>query len=74
MSLNTLIFSLGIGSVSKCLGFASGNVLMTQHCTIRLLNKKDKFLLGLNKDLDEVRGKIMGMKPLPTIREAFLEV
>ena len=33
-----------------------------------------RFLLGLNKDLDEVRGRIMGIKPLPTIREAFAEV
>ncbi|KAL5565077.1 hypothetical protein UlMin_028241 [Ulmus minor] len=33
-----------------------------------------KFLLGLNKELDEVRGKIMGIKPLPNIREAFSEV
>ncbi|PKA63925.1 Retrovirus-related Pol polyprotein from transposon TNT 1-94 [Apostasia shenzhenica] len=33
-----------------------------------------KFLLGLNKDLDEVRGRIMGIKPLPSIREAFAEV
>ncbi|KAL5564556.1 hypothetical protein UlMin_027720 [Ulmus minor] len=33
-----------------------------------------KFLLGLNKELDEVRGRIMGIKPLPNIREAFSEV
>lgn len=33
-----------------------------------------KFLLGLNKDLDEVRGRIMGIKPLPIIWEAFAEV
>ena len=33
-----------------------------------------RFLLGLNKDLDEVRGRIMGIKPLPTIREAFAKV
>lgn len=33
-----------------------------------------KFLLGLNKDLDEVRGRILGTKPLPKIREAFSEV
>ncbi|KAI3470119.1 hypothetical protein Pfo_026782 [Paulownia fortunei] len=33
-----------------------------------------KFLLGLNKDLDEVRGRIIGIKPQPTIREAFSEV
>ena len=33
-----------------------------------------KFLLGPNKDLDEVRGSILGTKPLPTIHEAFAEV
>ena len=33
-----------------------------------------KFLLGLNKTLDEVRGRIMGTKPLPNLREAFSEV
>ena len=33
-----------------------------------------KFLLGLNKDLDEVRGRILGTKPLPSLREAFAEV
>ena len=31
-------------------------------------------LIGLNKDLDEVRGRILGTKPLPTIHEAFAEV
>lgn len=33
-----------------------------------------KFLLGLNKNLDKVRGRVMGTKPLLSIREAFLEV
>ncbi|RVW79569.1 Retrovirus-related Pol polyprotein from transposon RE1 [Vitis vinifera] len=33
-----------------------------------------KFLLRLDKSLDEVRGRILGTKPLPTIREAFSEV
>ncbi|KAK3012421.1 hypothetical protein RJ639_010652 [Escallonia herrerae] len=33
-----------------------------------------KLLLGLNKDLDEVRGRILGTKPLPTLCEAFSEV
>ena len=33
-----------------------------------------KFLIGLNKNLDEVRGRVMGTKPLPSIREAFSEV
>ena len=32
-----------------------------------------KFLVGLNKDLDEVRGRIPAIKPLPTIWEAFSE-
>ncbi|KAK1587896.1 hypothetical protein Q3G72_018028 [Acer saccharum] len=33
-----------------------------------------KFLVGLNKDLDEVRGRILGIQPLLSIREAFFEV
>ena len=33
-----------------------------------------KFLLGLNKDLDEVRGRILGTKSLPNIREIASEV
>ena len=33
-----------------------------------------KFLLGLNKNLDEVKGRVIGTKPFPSIREAFSEV
>ncbi|KAI9162379.1 hypothetical protein LWI28_026726 [Acer negundo] len=33
-----------------------------------------KFLLGLNHNLDEVRGRILGTKPLLSIREVFSEV
>lgn len=33
-----------------------------------------KFLMGLNKNLDEMRGRILGTKPLPSIREVFSEV
>ncbi|XP_052173043.1 uncharacterized protein LOC127788605 [Diospyros lotus] len=33
-----------------------------------------KFLIGLNKNLDGVRGRILGTKPLPSLREAFAEV
>ncbi|XP_074374435.1 uncharacterized protein LOC141714838 [Apium graveolens] len=32
------------------------------------------FLAGLNKDLDEVRGRMIGMWPLPQIEEVFAEV
>lgn len=30
-----------------------------------------KLLSGLNKDLDEVRGRVLSIKPLPSLREAF---
>ncbi|XP_039020537.1 uncharacterized protein LOC120152380 [Hibiscus syriacus] len=33
-----------------------------------------KFLIGLNKNIDEVRGRILGSKPLLNIWEAFSEV
>ena len=32
------------------------------------------FLVGLNNDLDDVRGRIAGMKPLPSIEETFVVV
>ena len=32
------------------------------------------FLAGLNNDLDEVRGRILGIKPLPMIEEVFAKV
>lgn len=32
------------------------------------------FLAGLHRDLDEVRGRILDRRPLPTIGEAFAEV
>ena len=37
-------------------------------------NKIFKFLAGLNEDFDEVRGRIIGRSPLPSIHEAFSEV
>ncbi|KAJ1396328.1 hypothetical protein SESBI_32635 [Sesbania bispinosa] len=38
--------------------------------------EKDRIsiLVGVNRNLDEVRGRILGTKPLPSIREAFAEV
>ena len=32
------------------------------------------FLQGLNPDLDEVRGRLLGTKPLPYLREVFAKV
>ena len=32
------------------------------------------FLAGLNNDLDEVWGRLLGLKPLPPIEEVFSEV
>lgn len=39
--------------------------------------KNDKvymFLAGLNKNLDEIRSRILGRKPLPSLREVFSKV
>lgn len=33
-----------------------------------------KFLLGINHSLDEVRGRLLGTKPLPSLRAMFSEV
>ena len=33
-----------------------------------------KFLAGLNVEFDEVRGRIIGRQPLPSIGEVFSEV
>ena len=33
-----------------------------------------EFLAGLNTDLDEVRGCVLGKEPLPSISKAFSEV
>ncbi|RVW89522.1 hypothetical protein CK203_043570 [Vitis vinifera] len=33
-----------------------------------------KFLLGLNKNLDEVHGRVLSIKPLPSVREVFSEI
>ncbi|RVW40843.1 Retrovirus-related Pol polyprotein from transposon RE1 [Vitis vinifera] len=33
-----------------------------------------KFLLGLNKNLDEVCGRVLSIKPLPSVREVFFEI
>lgn len=32
------------------------------------------FLYGLNKDFDEVRGRVLGFKPFPEVKEAFAMV
>jgi len=32
------------------------------------------YLYGLNTNLDEVRGRILGSKPLPALREVFAEI
>lgn len=52
------------------------------HCvedslTYRKMMDKDRvydFLAGLNKDLDEVRGRLLGIRPLLAIGEIFSEV
>ncbi|RVW45825.1 hypothetical protein CK203_086283 [Vitis vinifera] len=40
------------------------------------INKEriNDFLAGLNKELDEVHGQLLGIKPLPVIEEIFVKV
>jgi len=42
----------------------------------RMLEKEQvfDFFQGLNLDLDEVMGRLLGIKPLPYLREVFAEV
>ncbi|KAI3788025.1 hypothetical protein L2E82_00620 [Cichorium intybus] len=45
-----------------------------QYKKIQETDRIYKFLLGLNQELDEVRGRILGTKPMPSLREVFSEV
>ncbi|RVX11576.1 Copia protein [Vitis vinifera] len=59
--------------------FRQGEQSVTQYyntLTRKIVEQKRlfKFFLGLNRELDDVRGRIMGIKPLPSLREAFSEV
>ncbi|RVW46449.1 Retrovirus-related Pol polyprotein from transposon RE2 [Vitis vinifera] len=71
--LSITTHSQGIGSNLTYSRLTHGNVRMMQQHTGKLWNKKRlfKFFLGLNRELDDVRGRIMGIKPLPSLREAF---
>ena len=44
------------------------------YCKILEKEREFGFLVGLNKELDEVRGRILGKELLPSIREIFSEV
>lgn len=37
-------------------------------------DKLYEFLAGLNRELDEVGGRILGTNPLPSLSEVFAEV
>lgn len=37
-------------------------------------DKVNEFLASLNRELDEVRGRILGQKPLPSLKKLFSEV
>lgn len=67
-----LIRSSDIGNSWTCSRLINGNARRIQSSTSRLLRKKRtfKFLHGLYKELDEVRGRFMGVKPFPSLREA----
>ena len=76
LSLNISIFYLAISNSWTCLKPSNGTAQPMQSNTRRSLrrNGPTNFLLGLNKNMDEVRGRILGTKPLPNIREVALEV
>ena len=53
----------------------SGNLLKIKHFKKTVEdNRIFKFLIGLNIEFDEVRGRIIGRQPLPSIGEVFSEV
>ncbi|KAK3031786.1 hypothetical protein RJ639_036938, partial [Escallonia herrerae] len=52
-------------------GDLEGNLKFKRHLEKERLYE---FLTGLNRELDEVRGRIFGLRPLPSIDEAFAEV
>ncbi|RVW34837.1 Retrovirus-related Pol polyprotein from transposon RE1 [Vitis vinifera] len=74
--LSITTHSQGIGSNLTYLRLIHGNVRMMPATYRQIVEQKRlfKFFLGLNRELDDVRGRIMGIKPLPSLREAFLEV
>ena len=53
------------------IGCSACNLKYKQNCD---KERSFKFLLGLHKNLDEIRGRLLAVKPLPSIREAFSEV
>ena len=75
LSPNALTCSLDIGN-SQTLFEEHDQDCPEDEIKSKTIEKKRifKLLLGLNKNLDEVQGRILGMKPLPNIWEAFSEV
>lgn len=52
-------------------GDLEGNTKFKWHLEKKWLYE---FLAGLNKDLDELQGRILGRRPMPSIGEAFTKV
>ena len=73
-----LIITQYFNALNRCwqhLYLFDENKLGCPDCLRKLLRRRVfKFLFGLNKNLDEVRGRILGTKPLPSIQEACFEV
>ncbi|RVX00220.1 Retrovirus-related Pol polyprotein from transposon RE1 [Vitis vinifera] len=73
--LSITTHSQGIGSNLTYSRLTHANVRMMQQHTGKLWNKETvQVFPRTNRELDDVRGRIMGIKPLPTLREAFSEV
>lgn len=67
--LNTLTLSLGIRKSWTSFEVHEWKCPEDGALYKQIVEKKQvfKFLMGLNKDLDEVRGRVLGTKPLPSI-------
>lgn len=74
---NILICLIDIGNSWKCSRLISGIKCKEDTVTYKQIIEKKRtftFIHGLNKELDEVRGRIMGVKPFPSLEESFSEV
>ncbi|CAN1143679.1 hypothetical protein LINPERHAP2_LOCUS13722, partial [Linum perenne] len=75
MVMTWLVNSMTTEIGTNYLGYATANELWDDvNSTYSDMGNQSQFLVGLNAELDEVRGRIIGRDPLPPIAEVFNEV
>lgn len=67
LSPSFLVLSCDFGSKLICTRCTSGHVMLMEPTFGKVIDREHcyDFLLGLTDSFEEVRGRIMGMKPLP---------